>query len=182
MSLPAAGLGPVEREIGVADQLLDAVAVARADRDADAGADEQALVAIEERPLQRADQSEAELLELVAALDVGHDDGEFVAAEPAGGHLVGDHRLEAARDLLEEVVAGDMAEAVVDRLEPVEIDQQHRALAAARLRLLQGARRDCRSAGAGWAGRSARRGGPYGRCGRPPGGRRSRPSRRRDSR
>ena len=45
----AAVLGPIEREIGVADHLLDAVAVARADRDADAGADEQPLLAIEER-------------------------------------------------------------------------------------------------------------------------------------
>ena len=35
------------------------------------------------------------------------------------------------------MVAGDVAEAVVDRLEPVEIDQQDRALPAARLRRLE---------------------------------------------
>ena len=108
-------LGPVEGEIGVADHLLDAVAVGRPDRGADAGADEQPLVAIVERPLQRADQSQAELLDLLAAFDLGHDDGEFVAAEPAGGHLVRDHRLEAARHLLEQMIAGDVAEAVIDR-------------------------------------------------------------------
>ena len=130
----AAFLGPVEREVGIADQLLDAVAVDRADRGADAGADEQPLVAIEEGPLQRADQRQAELLELVAALDLGHHDRELVAAEPAGGHLVRDHRLEAARDLLQQMVAGDVAEAVIDRFEAVEIDQQDRALRAAAAR------------------------------------------------
>ena len=120
-------LGAIEREVGVADHLLDGVAVARADRDADAGADEQPLVAVEEGTLKRADQREAELLEFVAALDLRHDDGELVAAQPAGGHLVGDHGLEAARYLLQEMVAGDMAERIVDRLEAVEVDQQCRA-------------------------------------------------------
>ena len=102
------------------------------------GADEQTLLAIEERPLQRADQGEAELLQLLAAHRLGNDDRELVAAEPARGHLVGNHRLEAARDLLQQMVAGDVAEAVVDRLEPVEVDQQHRALGAAGLGLFQG--------------------------------------------
>src|SRR5437868_3521502 len=66
------GLRPIEREIGIADQFLDTVAVTRAEGDADRGADEQALFAVEERPLQRADHGEAELFQLLAALRLGH--------------------------------------------------------------------------------------------------------------
>ena len=52
--------------------------------------------------------------------------GELVAAEPCTRVLGTDARLEPLRDLDEQLVAGRVAEAVVDRLEVVEIDEQDR--------------------------------------------------------
>ena len=45
---------------------------------------------------------------------------------------------ETPRDLLQELIARRMAQAVVDRLETVQVDKQHHYLMLAALRLLQG--------------------------------------------
>ena len=62
-----------------------------------------------------------------------HQHGELVAAEPGGGVA----RAQAAREPVahdhEQRVAGGVAEAVVDGLEVVEVDEQHRELAAVAL-------------------------------------------------
>ena len=60
---------------------------------------------------------------------VGQQDGELVAAEP-GQHVARPQRGAQPRaDLAEQVVAGVVAEAVVDLLEPVEVEQQQRGRA-----------------------------------------------------
>src|SRR5205807_7576479 len=51
--------------------------------------------------------------------------GELVAAESREGVAGPAGVLEALRDLLEELIAGVVAERVVDLLEAVEVDQQH---------------------------------------------------------
>ena len=50
---------------------------------------------------------------------------ELVAAEPGEGVARADRRGEAPRDLLEQLVAGVVAERVVHLLEAVEVDEQH---------------------------------------------------------
>ena len=52
-------------------------------------------------------------------------DRELVAAEPGRGVGAAQHRLEPGRDVDEEPVADGVAEAVVDGLERVEVDEQH---------------------------------------------------------
>ena len=54
------------------------------------------------------------------------DDGEFVAAEPRHQLVAARHRAQPLRDLDQQLVAGGMAVNVVDRLEAVEVDAQHR--------------------------------------------------------
>ncbi len=54
------------------------------------------------------------------------DDRELVAAEPGHGVGAPDHAEQALGDRDQQPVAGQMAVAVVDRLEAVEIDEDHR--------------------------------------------------------
>ena len=70
----------------------------------------------------------AQRLRLVQA-GVGQQDGELVAAQP-GEEVAGPQgRAQARADLPEQVVAGVVAEAVVDLLEAVEVEQQQRGRA-----------------------------------------------------
>ena len=66
--------------------------------------------------------------------DAGHEHGEVVAGEAPGGRVGGQHALQARADADEHLVAGAVAEAVVELAEAVEVDEQHRrvALLAAR--------------------------------------------------
>ena len=59
-------------------------------------------------------------------IDALEQHGELVAAEPRSGVGRADRLDEAAADLAQHVVAGGVAEAVVDRLEVVEIEEDHR--------------------------------------------------------
>ncbi len=56
-------------------------------------------------------------------LDALEQDGELVAAEARGGVAGADARAQALADLEQDPVAGGVAEAVVDRLEVVEVDE-----------------------------------------------------------
>ncbi len=56
---------------------------------------------------------------------------ELVAALAADGVVLAHPRAQPTRDLLQHAVANRMAEGVVDRLEPVEVEVQQRALVAA---------------------------------------------------
>ena len=76
-------------------------------------------------------------LDLGGRLDFGKEQSEFVAGQPreqrAAGQrfaeLGGDDHPQAVGDHDQQLVAAGMAEAVVDQLEAVEIDEQHRRLA-----------------------------------------------------
>jgi hypothetical protein len=54
------------------------------------------------------------------------DDAEFVAADARDGVAAPDHAGEPLGDLPDQLVAGGVAIGVVDRLEAIEVDQQHR--------------------------------------------------------
>ena len=60
----------------------------------------------------------------------GLDDRKLVAAEPRDRVGLADHGLEARRGLLEQRVAGGVAAHVVDLLEAIEVEAQHRDLVA----------------------------------------------------
>ena len=63
--------------------------------------------------------------EAVAAAVEGNQHGEFVAAEPGDAMPPAGGAREAVGDRAEHGVAGGVAVDVVDRLEPVEIDEEH---------------------------------------------------------
>ena len=74
--------------------------------------------------------------EVILALQVGNNDGEFVAAEPRDG-VAGSHdRTQSLGEQLEQSVADVVTERIVDLLEMVEVEHQHAdlGLVAARLR------------------------------------------------
>ena len=70
-------------------------------------------------------------------LGVGQHHGEFLAAEPADQIGLAQTRARGLGEDLQHLVADRVAEAVVDRLEMIEIDQQHGDRAVARDLLLQ---------------------------------------------
>ena len=65
-------------------------------------------------------------------VQAGHDDGEFVAAEPREHLAVVEDAAGAAGDRLQKRVAGGMPEEVVDLLEAVEVEAEQREPAAGR--------------------------------------------------
>ena len=73
-------------------------------------------------------RQQAGLLRMVQMRD---DDGELVATEPHDDIAPPHRGRQAGRDLAEQVVSGGMAERIVDRLEPIEIETQQRQLTAA---------------------------------------------------
>ena len=90
-------------------------------------------------------------LGVVGVLD---HDRELVAAQ-AGDHVLGPQaRAQARGDRDQQLVAGGVAEAVVDRLEVVEVDEQHgsspRALAIASLTLSVNSARLARLVSGSW--------------------------------
>ena len=92
--------------------------------DADARARIDVLAVDVERTLEgRRGRAPATSAASVESVDAVEQDGELVAAE-AGDRVGRAHRrLQPPRDLLEDGVAGRVAEAVVDRLEVVEVDE-----------------------------------------------------------
>ena len=65
-----------------------------------------------------------------------HHDDEFLAAIAAGEIDIADRLADAQRELAQHIVAGIVAVAVVDRLEIIDVEHQHRDRLAARGRLL----------------------------------------------
>src|SRR6266542_3045678 len=78
-----------------------------------------------ERRLEGSEDACGQALDLWRT-EIGQHDGELVA--PQSRHLVTrtDHGLEAGPDTLQQLVAGGVSEGVVDLLEPVEVDENHR--------------------------------------------------------
>jgi hypothetical protein len=99
------------------------------DADADAGVDD--VVLHRRRMTDDLDHARGEpfgRLRLRSALQ----DGELVAAEPGNGVIRAGALAQPRRDPAQQFVADGMAQPVVDRLEVVEVDAQHRQLAALR--------------------------------------------------
>lgn len=71
------------------------------------------------------------------ALRSGHQDHEFVTAEARHRVLAAKDLLEPVRDLDQQTIAEGVTVAVIDRLEPVEIDEQHHHLAFLPSRMLE---------------------------------------------
>ena len=127
----AHALGLVHRDVRALQQPHRVAGVPGEQRDADAGVDVDADAADGEGVLERRAQPQpgGARRRLVAGLE---DDRELVAAEARERVVVAQELLQARADLAQDLVAGVVAERVVELLEAVEVDQQQRELAVAR--------------------------------------------------
>lgn len=112
----------VHRDVGVADDLVRCAAVGL-DRDADARRHERLPAADDERLAQPGDDPLGRVHRLRGARDVLEQDRELVTAETAGGVPAPAALAQALGDLDKQLVARAVTEAVVDRLEVVEVEQ-----------------------------------------------------------
>ena len=87
-----------------------------------------------ERRGQRLEHAVGDQLGLLAVGEVLQQHRELVAAEPRDGVPRAQRGLQPARDLDQQVVADEVPERVVDDLEAVEVEEQHRRALASFLR------------------------------------------------
>ena len=137
---PAAVLGLVHRDVGALDDLRGILQTVAAGDDADARRRMNHaplnLVGLRQDPQQPfGDQTDRGL-----GAQVGQQHREFVAAEArrdagrlARGAAIGlpHAHLQAARDVAQQLIARRVAHRVVDQLEAVEVEEQHRKSGAA---------------------------------------------------
>ena len=102
-----------------------------AEGDADAGADDDLVAQHADLAPQGGEQPLAEHVELADVLDTLQEHGELVTAEPRD-RVDGAHAADqSSGDDLEQLVPLGVAEPVVDALEAVQVEEQHRQRGAA---------------------------------------------------
>ena len=128
----AAGrLGAVHGHVGVAQQLFRIAIAGVGQRDADAGRGVELLAGDAHRFGQAADHPFGHHHGVARFLDAIDDDGEFVAAEARDRVRFAHATADAARGLLQQFVADQVADRIVDDLEAVEIEEEHGEIVAA---------------------------------------------------
>ena len=122
----AVGLGRVHGEVGVAEQLVGRGVRAAPDRDADAGPRVDLAPFDQHRFVQGVEDALGHLDDGGRIRSVLQQDGELVATEPRRGVARAQATAQPVGDGTQQLVAGTVAEAVVDHLEVVEVDEGHR--------------------------------------------------------
>jgi hypothetical protein len=118
----AAPLGVVHRHVGVAQHDLRGAHRLVGERDPDAGSDHDRAAADVHR-FPQGDQEPVRHLQGRLVLRALQQDGELVPAQPRRGVPCPQEAGEAVSDDVEHLVAGVVAESVVDGLEVVEVDE-----------------------------------------------------------
>ena len=113
----------VHRRVGVANQALGALVVATADHDAHAGRDGQLVPIDHERLGDRARSRSAMLITCCSSATSSHST--MNSSPPKRAAAGAQPVLQAPAERLQQQVADVVAEAVVDRLEPVEVEEHH---------------------------------------------------------
>ena len=126
----AVALGHVHSDVCVPEQLLGLgrLEVLADEADPDARPREDALPVDVDREVERAKDARRRVGRVGRAVHPVEQHGEFVAPEACDGVGRTHGDLEPATKLLQDLVAGRMPEAVVDRLEVVEVDEHDRDL------------------------------------------------------
>jgi hypothetical protein len=137
----AARLGVIHRRVRVAHDFFRVVVLRPAERDADARRREHLAPADRERCAQRFLNPERDRVGLLLVLELVEENRELVAAEAGERVPLPQARLETARDRHQELVSDQVAEAVVDDLEAIEVEikRGEAAAAAALLEFLESA-------------------------------------------
>src|SRR6185312_3479681 len=135
--IPAVSLRRVKRAVGALEQRLGCGRAALAERDADARRHLDRRVArVHGRPHRRDDLARNEAA-LLARMYPFENDDELVARKARDEVGRAHRRRQASAELAQHVVAGRMAERVVDPLEAVDVEEQQRDLPLAALRAAQ---------------------------------------------
>ena len=129
-AVAASGLGAVHGDVGLAQQLGGLGHFLAGEDGADRDADPRLAIADDERLADDGDDPLAQAADVGFALGADLDDGEFVAADAGDGVGLAQQRAQPVADLLDELVAGIVAERVVDLLEAVEIEHEQGDLLA----------------------------------------------------
>ena len=117
-------LGGVHRDVGVAEQVVDALRGTGAHDDADADADHRFLAAHREARAEDLHQSAGDRQCALESRLVVDQDRELVAAQPGSHVSLAEAATDAIADHDQQLVAGGVAEGVVDRLEVVEVEEE----------------------------------------------------------
>ncbi len=122
-AVAAGRLGPVHRDVGAAQHLRRRAFLGPALDDADAAPDRQLPALQSDRRGQGGQYADREVGHLLLGVGAGGQGDELVTAEP-GDHLAGAGRaaLQPVGDLDQQPVPRRVPEAVVDRLETVEVE------------------------------------------------------------
>ena len=130
-------LGPVHRGVGVSKYVRGLLIPLGAQGDADADRDGDFAAVEVERLVRGGEEPVGDRLEIVRILDAVEQHRELVAPEPGEGAVTPEtsHRvarpqgaLQPFRQRHQQFVAGAVAQAVVDDLEAIDIDEEHREL------------------------------------------------------
>ncbi|ODS03010.1 hypothetical protein AUC71_12115 [Methyloceanibacter marginalis] len=119
-------LGAIKREIGVLQQCVVRLGVEGAQGNADAGRGCDLMAVHLVTGAQRIAEAAGKPHGILGRLDLLSDDGELVTAKPADEIDLSNIFLQARGDLLQQRIAGGMAERVVHLLEAVEVETEHR--------------------------------------------------------
>ncbi len=131
------GLRYVHVAVGMDEQGLGRLPVARVERPADRSVDLDGRVVDAVRPLEGTAQPPGEDLRLAVAPGAGREHDELVATETGDRVARAHDRAQAAGDRPQHCVAGVVAAHVVDGLEPVEVDREHGERLPVAVRLLE---------------------------------------------
>ncbi len=123
----AGGLGGIKCEVGVAHQVVGGAVVIIRRHDSHRCADRHGSAVERVGPRQAVDDPLRQLRQLGLVRGGGKHDLELVAAEASDLSRLADHVAETQRHQPQQCVAGGVPERIVDDLEAVEIEQEHRA-------------------------------------------------------
>ena len=117
----ACSLGLVHRKIRIAQHLFGSTAARIAESNTDARERPEFGVIDANRLLQSSEQELTQFLDLRSLVDAVDEDGELVASDARDQVLRPDARDQPGRRAFQQLVPCGMAEAVVDGLEPIEV-------------------------------------------------------------
>jgi hypothetical protein len=125
LALTPSGLGPVHRVVALLEELLGGDAFAVGDRDPDARPEDDVVAIDHERPGQLLRDTPPDGERAAVAVDALAQNRELASTQPRHGVVRPDGGLDPRRRIAQHVVARAVAEAVVEALEAVEVDEQH---------------------------------------------------------
>ena len=121
----SAGLGAVERHVGILEQFVRLAAVVGGKRDADRGVGDHDMAAQIVGQADGIADAARQRRGVDRFPDAGLDDGELVAADARDQVVLAEAGRQPGGHRLQQLVADGMAERIVDALELVEVEVEH---------------------------------------------------------